>query len=83
MPGFAEYDSYDALGLAELVRTGQAMARCGGGSSGQDRHLGDGPHGLHRSHRVVMGEGPFVSRPRAVACLVTNRPGRATLQAPS
>jgi len=26
MPGFAEYDSYDALGLAELVRAGQVSS---------------------------------------------------------
>lgn len=87
MPGFAEYDSYDALGLAELVRAGQvssaelveeAIARI----ERLNPQINSVVFELYETARARaskdLGSGPFAGVPFLIKDLIQRIPGVPT-----
>ena len=87
MPGFAEYDSYDALGLAELVRTGQVssaelVAECISRIGRVNPQINSVVFELFEAARARssgdLGDGPFAGVPFLVKDLIQRIPGVPT-----
>ena len=87
MAGFAEYDSYDALGLAELVRTGQVssaelVAECISRIERVNPQINSVVFELFDAARARssgdLGDGPFAGVPFLVKDLIQRIPGVPT-----
>lgn len=87
MPGFAEYDAYDALGLAELVRTGQVSSRelveeCISRIERVNPQINSVVFELFETARARacggFGNGPFAGVPFLVKDLIQRIPGVPT-----
>ncbi len=87
MPGFAEYDAYDALGLAELVRAGQVSSaelveECISRVEQMNPQLNSVVFELFAAARARaaadFGDGPFAGVPFLIKDLIQRIPGVPT-----
>ncbi|MBW1905040.1 MAG: hypothetical protein JRJ24_06990 [Deltaproteobacteria bacterium] len=87
MPGFAEYDSYDALGLAELVRAGQVSSadlveECISRIERVNPQINSVVFELFEAARARssgdLGDGPFAGVPFLIKDLIQRIPGVPT-----
>jgi amidase len=87
MPGFAEYDSHDALGLAELVRAGQVSSaelveECISRIERVNPQINSVVFELFEAARARslgdLGDGPFAGVPFLIKDLIQRIPGVPT-----
>lgn len=87
MPGFPEYDSYDGLGLAELVRAGEVSSRdlveeCISRIERLNPQINSIVYELFQAARARsvadLGDGPFAGVPFLVKDLIQRIPGVPT-----